>query len=104
MNNTNFTCFVVWSCIDIRNLSITLQLFGIGELCLITISTNILGPILPSGSMTEYFVGAVHKTKRKINYIFLWKFKVFVLPLNLTGKSYGLYKVSNCLCVDFDCK
>lgn len=40
-----------------------LQLLTKGELCLITISTNIRGPILPSGSITEYLLGAVHKTK-----------------------------------------
>lgn len=69
----------------ILNLSVILQLFGIGKLCLITISTNIWGPILPSGSITEYLFGAVHKTEKECNYTF-HKVQGY-LPLNLTGKS-----------------
>lgn len=56
------TCLVAWSCIEILNLSDTLQLPLVGIVCLITMSTSVCGPILPSGSITAYLFGAVHKT------------------------------------------
>lgn len=49
----------------IRNLSTTLQLAAIGNVCLTTISTQARGPILPSGSITVYLLAALHKTEKE---------------------------------------
>lgn len=61
------------SCICILNLSTTLQLLDIRDVCLTTISIQHLGFIVPSGSTTLYLFGAVHNTIIIINYI-----KIFI--------------------------